>query len=286
MDCCDLLIRHTNYLSEGFQCEALDQGRFVVVTPYTLPDGDLVELIVEDRGSGRVRVRDFGETFSTLLLQGFDPNVSDKRRWLLDQALKAGGVELDDGELQKDGPQEAVGALLLDVAAAARAVADLIYLHRSVAPQDFAARVVAFLTDHAAEVQPGVRIKGGSGHPYRITARAFRPDGRQLLVSALSPKSRGQVKAVVDRTVRQWVDVNHDVDRLQKVSFLNDVSVTWAAADLRLLDRFSLVTGWRMRHQVAPVLEGRATELDFELALPLWDLEARNEEEAAADSEA
>jgi hypothetical protein len=280
MDCVDILTRHTNYLAEGFECKRLAADKWSVVTPYSLPDGDLVELVVEDRGNGRVRVRDYGETVATLHLQGFDPTVSDKRRWLFDQALRAEGVEFDAGELRKDGSESEVGALLLDVAATARAVADLIYLHRSVSPQDFDARVVSFLANHAADVQPKVTIKGESGHPYRITARAFRADGTQLLVSTLSPKGRGSVKAVVDRTVRQWVDINHDVARVQKVSFLNDVSVAWPAADLRLLNRFSVITGWRARHQLTPVLEGRLAEPDLELAIPLWetDLEASSDQ--------
>lgn len=274
MNCREIIRLHTSYLEEGFSCQDLGENGVLVVTPYQLPDGDLVELAVETREERRIRVRDLGETMSTLVLVGFDPNASEKRRWLLEQALVANGVTLNAGELQKEGPEHEVGSLLLDVAAAARAVADLIYLHRSQEPRDFDARVIAFLADHAAEVQPRVVVKGVSGHPYRLAARAFRPDGSQLLISTLSPRSRGQIKSAVDRTVRQWVDVNGTVDRLQKISFLNDVSVRWPTADLRLLNRFSIVTGWRVRHQMAPVLAGVAAEPDFELALPLWEEEA------------
>jgi len=271
MDCNEILRRHTTYLSEGFSCERSGDGEFTVVTPYKLPDGDLVELVVEERPEGMIRVRDLGETVATLSLQGFDFLASDKRRWLFDQAIRQSGVEVDQGELRKDGPAETVGALLLDVAAASRAVADLIYLHRSMAPQDFDQRVVSFLADHAVEVQPRVRVKGLSGHEYRVTARAFREDGQQLLVQTLAPRTRAQAKGVVDRAVRQWVDVNHDVDRLHKLSFLNDATVEWPAADVRLLSRFSVVTGWRIRHQLFGFLEGRAAEPDIELALSLWD---------------
>jgi hypothetical protein len=271
MDCSEIIRRHTSYLAEGFSCERLSGDRLLVVTPYQLPDGDLVELVVEERPEGRVRVRDLGETMSSLLLQGFDPNASDKRRWLLDQALVTSGVMNNGGELQKEGLASEVGALLLDVAASARAVSDLIYLHRSQEPQDFDARVVAFLADHSAHVQAKPTVKGVSGHPYRLTARVVREDSTPLLVSSLSPRTRGQIKGSVDRTGRQWVDINGTVDRLQKVSFLNDISVKWPAADLRLLNRFSIVTGWRLRHQVTPVLGGERSEPDFELALPLWE---------------
>jgi Domain of unknown function DUF1828 len=271
MDCAEIINQHTSYLSEGFYCERLDEGKFLIVTPYQLPDGDLVELTVESRPGDRLRVRDLGETLSSLLVQGFDPNASDKRRWLLQQALVGYGVSFDGGELQKEGPQQEVGALLLDVAAAARSVADLIFLHRSQEPRDFESRVVSFLADHPVEVQPKVVVRGVSGHPYRLTARVIRGDGRALLVSTLSPRSRSQIKGAVDRTVRQWVDINGSVDRLEKLSFLNDVAVGWPPADLRLLNRFSIVTGWRVRHHLTSVLEGSTSEPDFELALPLWE---------------
>jgi hypothetical protein len=271
VDCRQLLERHTTYLAEGFSCERLRADRFLVVTPYQLPDGDLIELAVEQRPHGRVRVRDLGETIGHLVSQGFDPNASEKRRWLLEQALKLGDVQLDAGELKKDGPEGEVGGLLLDVAAAARAVSDLIYLHRSQEPQDFESRVVTFLADHAPEVRPKVTVKGMSGHPYRLAAKVFRADAPPLLVTTVAPRTRGQVKAAVDRTVRQWVDVNHTVERTQKVSFLNDVEVIWSHADLRLMNRFSIVAGWRTRHLLTPVIEGTTVEPDFEHALPLWE---------------
>jgi hypothetical protein len=279
MDCRQLITEHTDYLAEGFSCRALDEDRVLLITPYQLPDGDLIELAVEQRTPGIVRVRDLGETLSSLISQGFDPMGSEKRRWLLEQAMKLTGVELDAGELRKDGPDSAVGALVLDVAAAARAVGDLIYLHRSQDPQDFETRVVTFLSDHAPNVQPKVTVKGLSGHPYRITARVHRPEGPPLLVSTLAPRSQSQVKTAVDRIVRQWVDINHDVQRTQKVSFLNDIDVRWNAPDLRLLARFSLVTGWRERHRVTPVLEGRSVEPELELPLPLWDLDASQKDD-------
>ena len=270
MNCTDLIQAHTTYLSEGFQCRPLADDRLLLITPYQLPDGDLIEVAVEERPDGRVRVRDLGETLGSLLAQGFDPNASEKRRWLLDQAIKQVGVEMAAGELRKEGPPDAVGAVVLDVAAAVRAVADMIYLHRSQDPQDFDSRVITFLSDHAPEVQPKVTIKGTSGHPYKVTARVFRPDGRPLFVSTLAPRSRSQIKSTVDRIVRQWVDVDGTLDRTQKLSFLNDLSVSWPVPDLRLLNRFSVVTGWRTRHQLTPVIEGRALEPDIELPLPLW----------------
>lgn len=83
------------------------------------------------------------------------------------------------------------------------------------------------------------------GRPTRVTARVIRADKAPLLVSALSPRGSGQIRASVDRTIRQWVDIDGTVDRTQKVSFLNDVSVEWKQSDLVLLDRFSLVSTWQ-----------------------------------------
>jgi hypothetical protein len=270
IDCRDLIERHARLLAEKFECRPFDSG-LLVTTPYQLPDGDLVELAVEGRPEGHIRVRDLGTTMAMLLAQGFDPYASDKRRWLLDQAIRLTGVELDAGELKKDGPAETVGELLLDVAVAARGVADLIYLHRSQEPQDFESRVVTFLSDHSPRVDAGAKVRGASGREYRLTARVHRADLPPLLVVALSPRTAPQVKGAVDRTVRLWFDVNGEVGRGQKVSFINDAAVAWPTPDLRLLNKLCLVAGWRNRHALAPVVAGERSEIDIEEALPLWD---------------
>jgi len=256
MNCQDLIAAHLRHVEDGFACRALPDGSTLVVTPYQLPDGDLVELVVELLSGGQVLVRDLGETTAMLGVQGFDPHASEKRKWLLDRAVRLTDVTVDNGELRKQGPADQAGVLLLDVAAAVRGVADLIYLHRSQEPRDFDARVVEFVADHAAEVQPRVTVKGLSGHPYRVTAKVIRADKAPLLVSALSPRGSGQIKASVDRTIRQWVDIDGAVDRTQKVSFLNDVSVEWKQSDLVLLDRFSIVSTWQTRQSLEPVLAG------------------------------
>jgi hypothetical protein len=270
MNCSELISSHLSHIEDGFFCEARPDGSAIVVTPYRLPDGDLVELVVEAESSGDVVVRDLGETIAMLAVQGFDPHASEKRKWLLERAVRLTDVSVDQGELRKQGPADQAGALLLDVAAAARGVADLIYLHRSQEPRNFDSRVVEFMADHASEVQPRAAVKGLSGHTYRVTAKVLRTDKTPLLISALSPRRPG-IKASVDRTIRQWVDVDGALDRTQKVSFLNDLSVEWKPSDLALLDRFSLVSTWRTRHALEPVLAGTRDEPERVEAQPPID---------------
>lgn len=270
MDCANLIERHTGYLAEGFSCEPLPDGNVLVITPYQLPDGDLIEIQVEDRGGGRVRVSDLGETFASLMVQGFDPMGSDKRDWLLKQAVRLGDVELNEGELRKEGSSEDVGRVLLDVVTAIRAVSDLIYLHRSQEPQDFDARVITFLSDHTVGVEPKTTVRGLSGHSYRLTAKVLRQEHPPLLLSTLSPRSKGQVKAAVDRTVRQWVDIDGSMPREQKVSFLNDASVQWAKSDVLLLSKLSVVGTWSDRQQLAEFVSGNREPTDGSFDRPLW----------------
>lgn len=260
MNCAELISSHLGHLEDGFVCQPRPDGTAVIVTPYRLPDGDLIELMVEEGATGNVVVSDFGETLAMLAVQGFDVHASEKRKWLLERAARLTEVILAEGELRKQGAPDEVGSLVLDVAAAARGVADLIYLHRSQEPRDFDSRAVEFMADHAAEVQPRVSITGESGHRYRVTARVLRADKKPLLISALSPRGKGQIKGSVDRTIRQWVDINGAIARAQKISFLNDVGMEWKDSDVRLLSRFSVVSTWNTRHALEPVLAG-ATDL-------------------------
>ena len=262
MNCGELVSSYLRHVEDGFVCQARPDGSAVVVTPYRMPDGDLIELLVERGTGGGVVVSDLGETIAMLAVQGFDPHASEKRKWLLERASRLADVTLNEGELRKQGPSENVGSLILDVAAAARGVADLIYLHRSQEPRDFDARVVEFVSDHAAEVLPRAPIKGESGHTYRVTAKVLRVDRKPLLVSALSPRGQGQIKASVDRTIRQWVDIDGAFERAQKISFLNDTGVDWKQSDLNLLGRFSMISTWKTRHDLEPVLAGIEDAID------------------------
>jgi len=130
MECSYIIEKAVESLRQEFKCLQHDK-RICVVTPYLYPDNDLIEVFAEDIGGGQVRVTDLGETLRHLESVGLDLFASRKRRFLLDQIAKRMHIDIQRGKVQKEGPVDNVGSLLVDVAAAAQAIADLVYTSKA-----------------------------------------------------------------------------------------------------------------------------------------------------------
>ncbi|RLC64411.1 MAG: hypothetical protein DRI01_03475 [Chloroflexi bacterium] len=240
MQCEEVVEKTLSELSSSFRCITYDKG-LCIVTPYFYPDNDLIEVFVEELAGGLVRVTDLGETLRHLASQGIDVLNSPKRRFMLEQIAKRLHVVLTGGRLEKEGTPQQVGSLLLDVTAAAHSVAGLAYTSKAYEPAEFPEEVSAFLRDNQIDHESRPRIKGISGREYRVSIRIDGTVRPEILVEAMSPSQEAVMTTVVNRVVRQWVDI--DSER-HKVSLLNDVDFRWRSEDVILLGNLSAVHRW------------------------------------------
>lgn len=252
LDCTQLVEQTIQRLRVDFHCEPA--GRFVsVVTPYLYPDNSLIEIFVEETREGWVRVSDLGETFRHLKLQGADPLSSVKGRFMAAQTVERLHVTLVRGMLEKSGDSATTGELLLDVAAAAQALSGLIYTSRASEPATFPQEVRSFLEEKHVEFTARDQIEGLSGRMYRVGFHFWSPTRRRdVLLEPLSPAQEGGMNALMNRTVRMWVDVNGS--RL-KVSLLNDLDYEWRREDSILLERLSTVALWSQRERLLETVD-------------------------------
>ena len=240
MDCQWVLEKTVREFQEGFEC-SLSGNRLSIVTPYLYPDNDLVELFIEPSTERHVLVTDLGETMRHLESAGLDPFASGKRRLLVDQIARRLHVEVVLGKLQKEGPSEDVGAMVLDVAAAAIAVADLVYTSRAYEPATFTEEVSLYLTEHGIEHRRDVEVFGDTGRRYHVSLGLNGKRIRPLYVQALSPAQTGQMNNLINRVFRMWWDVD---GQTRKMSLLNDIEYAWKDVDLKLLAKVSQIERW------------------------------------------
>ncbi len=186
MECSEIIQRAVESLRRGFKCLQYED-RLCIVTPYLYPDNDLIELFVEDVGSGRIRVTDLGETLRHLESLGLDLYASRKRRFLLDQVSRRLHVDVYRGKLVKEGSIDEVGSLVTDVAASAHTIADLIYTSKAYEPATFPEEVSMFLAEHEVEHERNYRVLGQTGKLYRVNLRINGKRALDILVEALSP---------------------------------------------------------------------------------------------------
>jgi len=231
-------------LRVGFRCARLGQ-RLEIVTPYLHPDNDLVEVFIEELASDRVKVTDLGETLRRLETLGMDVLASPKRTFVVQQIASRTHVTLSRGRLEKEGAIHQVGALILDVVAAAHAISDLIFSSKAYEPATLAQEAGELLQKSEIHVEYNVPVVGSTGKRYRVSLKALGArTGGEILIEAMSPAEERLMTPVVNRVFRMWSDVN---TARNKVSLLNDDYFSWRQEDLSLLERVSVIRTWSTR---------------------------------------
>jgi hypothetical protein len=114
-------------------CESVDlvqEGldRFIVKTPFTFEDGDVLKVVVTQDGDGWY-LSDEGHTFMHLSYDEIDIEAKTRRR-LLDQVLATYKVENRNGELRAVLREDQVGDSLFSFLQALTKISDLTYMTR------------------------------------------------------------------------------------------------------------------------------------------------------------
>ncbi len=252
MECSDIIKKAIETLEVGFQCTEYGR-RMCITTPYMYPDNDLIEVFVENISGKRVRVTDLGETLRHLESLGLDLLASRKRQFLLEQITQRIHVNVQRGKLEKEGSADEVGSLLVDVAAAAHSVADLIYTSKAYEPATFPEEVSMLLTENKIEHEKRHRVIGDTGKKYWVSLRINGRKDTEILVEALSPSQETAMTATVNRAFRLWSDVD---GTRRKISLLNDIDYLWKKEDIALLQKVSVLQIWSKREQFIDYVRG------------------------------
>lgn len=248
--------QYLDTLSNRFTCEPMD-NHLRVITPYLYPNNDLIEVFVQERPSGTVRVTDLGETLRHLHSQGFDAAIRPRRRDMAEIIASTTGVDLILGQLTKTGPVDELGDILFDVIVAARGVSDLIYTSRAYEPATFAEEVGKFLLESGLEYDSPTRLTGQTGRVYTIRFKLYRGP---TYLEPLSPRQTSRSGAQVNLAFRMWSDCNGDLVKDRKITMLNDVDIHWRPDDIALLGRVSTVLNWSRRRELLSSLSPSAPQ--------------------------
>jgi len=114
-------------------CESVDLAqegvdRFIVKTPFTFEDGDVLKVVLALEGDCWY-LTDEGHTFMHLSYDEVDIEAKTRRR-LLDQVLATYGVENRDGELRADLREDQMGDSFFSFLQALTKISDLTYMTR------------------------------------------------------------------------------------------------------------------------------------------------------------
>ena len=246
LSCEEITRQYLETLSNRFTCEPMD-NHLRVITPYLYPNNDLIEVFVQERPSGKVRVTDLGETLRHLHSQGFDAATKSRRRDMVEIIASTTGVDLVLGQLTKTGPVDELGDILFDVIVAARGVSDLIYTSRAYEPATFVEEVSKFLLENGLKYDSPTNLTGQTRSVYTVQFMLHRGP---TYLEPLSPRQTSRSKTRVNVVFRMWSDCNGDIGKDRKISMLNDIDVHWRPDDVALLGRVSTVLNWSRRKEL------------------------------------
>ena len=128
MESQELIERLTDAVSESISFVPDGEDRFVVRTPFTFDDGDVLKVVVA-RDDGGWYLTDEGHTFMHLSYEDIDIEAKTRRR-LLDQVLATYKVENRDGELRAVLREDQMGDSLFSFLQALTKISDLTYMTR------------------------------------------------------------------------------------------------------------------------------------------------------------
>ena len=111
-----------------FNCANGTQEGVLVNTPFKLPDGDLIDVLVVKRDD-RLIVTDVGDTLAWLNSQRYDLVDDNIIKDLINDVCDTLGIEFDKGMLKKVvNDDKDLGDAILNVSQGAMKVADLHYM--------------------------------------------------------------------------------------------------------------------------------------------------------------
>ncbi|MBA3549860.1 MAG: DUF1828 domain-containing protein [Nannocystis sp.] len=240
--------------------------RLRIVTPFALPDGDLLVVFVL-RHSDPPLLGDLGETLRWLRSHTSAARRSEGLQQRILDICTGLGVELERGELRTHTrPDEPLALALVRLAQTCLRVAEL---WRSFRPRpasalldEIDAGLRSGLTVRPLSINRGERIAGISATTWSVDFRVRTP-ARHTLLFVLASERREHARKLAEHVVAACTDLAH-LRKLRRtpvqfIAVFDDRGEAWSDAEARLVAPFATPCKWSERATWIPLL---ATPLD------------------------
>ena len=249
---------------------AEDRGpRLRIVTPFALPDGDLLVVFVL-RHSDPPLLGDLGETLRWLRSHTSAARRSEGLQQRIIEICTGLGVELERGELRtRTRPDEPLALALVRLAQACLRVSEL---WRSFRPRpasalldEIDAELRARLSGRPLGITRGDRIAGISATTWSVDFRVRTP-ARHTLMFVLASERREHARKLAEHVVAACTDLAH-LRKLRRtpvqfIAVFDDRGEAWSDAEARLVAPFATPYKWSERAAWLPQLAAPLDALD------------------------
>ena len=249
LDVCEgLVAKYLERLSDDFESVPSSNGCFVV-TPFTRPDGEAIEVEVEVLHSDAVRLSDMGDTLGYLYVNGLALSRST-----LDYAkgiAMTHGVSLQRTALNIEAESSEIGDALHALIQSALEVTFLIQRRRPSNRVTFDNEVESFIIYSGVTYDTGYEINGlHEKHTYKFHINS----GRNLLVQPIAASTESAAHTWAERWAYRFSDILGMSADWRPVAVLDDRSdrAIWTPHALAPIHEYAIL--WAERERLTELL--------------------------------
>ena len=198
--CPDVVSRYLTQLSADFEISPSDGGCYVA-TPFTRPDGEVIEFEIASLPGGQTRLADMGDTLGYLSVNGLTltRSILDKAR----NIARGYGVTLERNMLVVDITDSIASEEMHRLIQATLAVTHLIQGRRTGGRVVFDDEVESFIIQTGVTYDSDYRVSGlREAHTFKFHVNS----GANLLIQPLSAASASAAHAAAERWAYRFID--------------------------------------------------------------------------------
>ena len=236
-----------------FECSLAPQGAVRVRTPFLYPDGDIVDVFVEERDEDYL-LTDYGEALGWLRAQSFGAKMTVGQTRIAQDVCMTLGIEIDRGQLTlRDVDALALSDAVHRVGQAMVRVADIWFTFQPRARKTIGDEVDEWLRDQRFEFQKLKPYTGKSGRVWTVDYDVLARD-RRSLVFLLSTSNPSWARRLSERVVAECSDLSELQASLSFVSLFDDSDDVWREEDFALVGSVSQIATWSRPDEFADIL--------------------------------
>jgi hypothetical protein len=256
MNCDDLKRSVLQWVGEEIECHTTDTGTLVATPPILRPNGDPIDVGIEEIGRHRWRISDMGDTYSGLFLAGVDLPESYVRGQEFRQLVEAHQIEDDGSELSVETSAEQLVERMFDFVHAIQSMHALQFTMKTEAPsRDFPSIVAKFLAEQHTSFEIPRSIDGKTGRwKFNFVLNHVR---EETLVKTLSATGKREALRRVEESVFEIQDVRELRPTTEAVVIADDEGdrdVLWGESVTRIFEGYRIPI-YRFEGNRVPLIE-------------------------------
>lgn len=247
--CADVVSRYLTQLSADFEISPSDGGCYIS-TPFTRPDGEVIEFEIAVLPGGRTRLEDMGDTLGYLYVNGLTLTRStlDKAR----NIARGYGVSLERNMLVVDITDDVASEEMHRLIQATLAVTHLIQGRRTGGRVVFDDEVESFIIQTGVTYDSDYWVSGlREAHTFKFHVNS----GANLLIQPLSAASASAAHAAAERWAYRFIDAVQQHEYLRPVVVLDDRNArsgVWTPSTQAPINDFAIL--WNDRGELEEIL--------------------------------